>query len=77
MDPGVDSNRDQYQKSSWRVKGDQCLCLSTPHSCMNRLSRNVGASMACNRDSFTFYLHPKLAVNIFLHFFPSVTVPFE
>jgi hypothetical protein len=42
--PGVDSasNRNEYQESSWGVKGGQCMGLTTSLPSVSRLSRKCG-----------------------------------
>jgi hypothetical protein len=50
-DPGVDSasNRNEYQKSSWGVKGGRRIGLTTLPSFVSRLSRqNEGALTSHN-----------------------------
>jgi hypothetical protein len=61
--PGVDSasNRNEYQESSWGVKGGRHMKLTTSLPAVSQMWEprhltTLWAFMTCYRDSFTFYL---------------------
>jgi hypothetical protein len=84
--PGVDSAsiRTEYQESSWGVKGDWRLRLTTSSPSVSRLSRKMWEHRclaalwvftACYRDSFTFFYLTSAHLNgVFHKSLPSVCV---